>query len=146
MVLLIGAMLLVACDGTVYDTYRHTPTAGWEKNDTLFYDIPPVRSAADYELQLGIRTNNAFPFVAVTLIIDQTVLPSGQTMSDTLDCHLTKENSTQKPNGISYSQYTTVVRRLRLAAKDSLHITVRHDMKRDILPGVSDVGIALSTR
>ena len=24
---------------------------------------------------------------------------------------------------------------------DSIHITVRHDMKREILPGVSDIGV-----
>ena len=61
----------------------------------------------------------------------------------TLDCRLVKTNSTQKTGGISCFEYNTEVRRLRLNANDSMHITVRHDMKRDILPGVSDVGISV---
>ena len=28
-------MILTACDGKVYDTYRHTSLEGWERNDTL---------------------------------------------------------------------------------------------------------------
>ena len=27
---------------------------------------------------------------------------------------------------------------------DSIHVAIRHDMKREILPGVSDIGIKIS--
>lgn len=141
---IVALATLSACDSKVYDTYHHTPLAGWEKNDTLYYDVPRITRAGIYELTLGVRTNNAFPFMAITLIVDQTILPSRQTVSDTLDCQLVKSGGTYKEGGINYYEYTTHVRTLSLAPQDSLHITVRHDMKRDILPGVSDVGIALS--
>ena len=143
--LLIGIvmMILTACDGKVYDTYRHTSLEGWERNDTLCYDVAKMAQAGDYLVELGLRTDYDFPFVAITLIVDQTILPEGTTLRDTLDCRLVKTNSTQKTGGISCFEYNTEVRRLRLNANDSMHITVRHDMKRDILPGVSDVGISV---
>ena len=143
---LLAAAMMAACDGRVYDTYRHTPLSGWEKNDTLYYDTPAVREGGIYDMTLGIRTNNSFPFTAVTLIVDVTTLPSRATWADTLDCRLVKAGSSHRQGGISYYEYTTQVRQAHLAQGDSLHITVRHDMKRDILPGVSDVGIALSKR
>ena len=136
-------MILTACDGRVYDTYRHTSLEGWERNDTLCYDVARMTHGGDYLVQLGLRTDYDFPFVAITLIVDQTILPAGITLRDTLDCRLIKPNSTQKSGGISCFEYNTEVRKLRLNANDSLHITVRHDMKRDILPGVSDVGISI---
>lgn len=136
-------MILTACDGKVYDTYRHTSLEGWERNDTLCYDVAKMAKAGDYLVELGLRTDYDYPFVAITLIVDQTILPEGTTLRDTLDCRLVKPNSTQKTGGISCFEYNTEVRRLRLNANDSMHITVRHDMKRDILPGVSDVGISV---
>jgi len=34
--------ILSACSGsTVYDEYAHTPIAGWEKNDTLSFEVSP---------------------------------------------------------------------------------------------------------
>ena len=141
---IVALVALSACDSKVYDTYRHTPLAGWDKNDTLYYDVPAITRAGTYVLTLGVRTNNTFPFMGLTLIVDQTLLPSRHTVSDTLDCRLVKPGGTYKEGGINYYEYTTPVRTLSLAPQDSLHITVRHDMKRDILPGVSDVGIALS--
>jgi hypothetical protein len=35
------------------------------------------------------------------------------------------------------------VRQLQLQEGDSLHVVVRHNMKREILPGIFDVGIKL---
>lgn len=35
--------ILSACSGsTVYDEYAHTPIAGWEKNDTLSFEVSPL--------------------------------------------------------------------------------------------------------
>ncbi|MGM9701919.1 MAG: gliding motility lipoprotein GldH [Prevotella sp.] len=136
--------ILSACGNKVYDKYRHTQVQGWEKNDTLFYDVPPIVKAGDYDVTLGLRVNNAYPFTGLTLIVEQKVIPGGKVYIDTLDCRLTNKHGIHKQHGISYFQYTQPVRREWLEAADSLHVTVRHDMKRDILPGVSDVGIALT--
>ena len=46
-------MILTACDGKVYDTYRHTSLEGWERNDTLCYDVAKMAQAGDYLVELG---------------------------------------------------------------------------------------------
>ena len=45
---------------------------------------------------------------------------------------------------MSYYQYQVPVNDITLQQGDSLHICVRHDMKREILPGISDVGIKMT--
>ena len=47
--------------------------------------------------------------------------------------------------GVSYYQYDFPLSTLRLEKGDSLALVVRHAMKREILPGISDVGIMLRT-
>ena len=42
---------------------------------------------------------------------------------------------------MSYYQYDFPLSTLRLKEGDSLALVVRHAMKREILPGISDVGI-----
>ena len=136
--------ILSACSGsTVYDEYAHTPIAGWEKNDTLSFAIPPLKDAAMYSAVLGVRTTDAYPFTAITLIVEQEIMPAHRLVTDTVCCNLTDEQGNILGEGISYRQYQFDICKLQLQEGDSLHIVVRHDMKREILPGVADVGIQL---
>ncbi len=137
-------LLCAACTGNkVYHRYDHTSLNGWEKVDTLKFDVPPVAAKGLYATTLGLRINGAFPFMSMTLIVEQTILPANKTVVDTIGCQLMDSGGRVKGTGIGYYQYHFPVSVMKLNSNDSLHITVRHDMKREILPGVSDVGIAL---
>lgn len=137
------ALALAACDSRmVYDRYAHTPTSGWEKNDTLSFGVPPVDAAA-YAATLGLRTTGDYPFTALTLVVEQRVYPGGEVYTDTLHCQLTDRRGNAATRGVSYHQYEFRVRTVALQQGDSIHVRIRHDMKREILPGVSDVGFSL---
>src|SRR3712207_6790400 len=129
--LFILVALLSSCtQGLVYDQYHHTPLAGWEKNDTLFFNVGRMQEAGLYTTDLGLRINGSYPFTGLTLIICQTVWPSRQTKCDTVNCELISSQGTIKGQGLSYYQYNYHVTSLSLQRGDSLHISVRHDMKR----------------
>ena len=144
---IIGLVLTVACGITscdrlpIYSHYEPTPTTGWEKNDTITFGIPPVSEAGYYKEELGLRINEDYPFQRLCLIVQQTVLPSGYRHNDTLNCHLIDKKGTVRGTGINHYQYTFHVNTIRLAEGDSLHICVKHNMKREIMPGVTDIGI-----
>lgn len=145
--LLMAGLLCAACTGNkVYDHYDHTPIAGWEKIDTLKFDVPRLSKSGLYATSMGLRINNAFPFISMTLIVEQTVLPANRTVIDTINCPLMDKNGRVRGKGIAFYQYHFPVSLMTLQQNDSLHITVRHDMKREILPGISDVGIELERR
>ncbi len=145
------AQSLASCkDSLVYDSYSHTPIAGWEKNDTLSFDIPPLAMAGYYQEQLGLRITGAYPFMGLTLIVEQTIYPNEHDKYDkiekvdTIQCALIDNNGVTKGQGISSYQYNFPVNVYRMNANDSLHVTIRHDMKREILPGISDIGFKIS--
>lgn len=139
------ALLLVACnDSTVYSHYRHVPVSGWEKNDDLLFTVPPVKQDGLYSEELGIRIDNTYPFMGLTLIIDQTVFPSLEMRSDTMNCSLIGKDGVVKGKGVSHYQYVFPLATQTLHKGDSLSIVIRHDMKREILPGITDIGMILS--
>lgn len=146
----LGILFIVffsACNGhKVYDTFYHTPLSGWEKNDTLLFDVPRIQEKGNYQSDLALRINNAFPFMKMTLIIEQSVYPHHTVYRDTLNCDLIGSNGIPKGHGISYYEFEFPVAILHLEKGDSLHITVRHDMKREILPGISNIGIQLTKK
>jgi gliding motility-associated lipoprotein GldH len=149
---IIGLMLTVACGLTscdrlpIYSHYEPTPITGWEKNDTICFGIPPVKEAGYYKEELGLRINEDYPFLGLCLIVQQTVLPSGYCHYDTLNCHLIDKKGTIRGTGINHYQYTFHVNTIRLAEGDSLHILVKHNMKREIMPGITDVGMQIEKR
>lgn len=143
--LLVLTLIMMACNpSTVYSHYEHTPMAGWEKNDTLVFDIPPIADSGTYRQEVGLRITNGYPFTGLHLIIEQTNLKTYEQRSDTLNCSLISERGIPQGDGVSQYQYLFPINSQTLDAGTPLRITVRHNMKREILPGITDVGIRIS--
>lgn len=137
--------LLVSCTGRkVYDTYDHTSVSGWDRGEVLSYDVPRMKTAAKYSTMLGLRVSDAYTFQSLTLIVEQTVYPKKTTRRDTINCQIYDSQGTIKGRGISYFQYHYLISETNLQEGDSLHVTVRHDMRREIIPGIADVGIEIA--
>ena len=139
---------LSSCDHqTVYHHYEHVSLGGWEKNDALHFAIPPVRTTGTYSEQLELRIDQTFPFLSLTMIVKQTVfregLPTGATRHYRVIGQLAKSDGTMTGSGISYYQYSFPVTETVLEAGDSLDIEIVHNMKREIMPGITDVGFCL---
>lgn len=142
--LLLTALLITGCTGNVvYDHYDQTPLSGWDKADILSYEVPALADSGWFATNLGLRINNSYPFLSMTLIVSQTVYPSQKTKTDTVACNLRDTKGNIKGQGIIFYQYHVPVTLMRLQKGDSLHVTVHHDMRREILPGISDVGISI---
>ncbi len=133
-------------DNKVYDHYEHTPLAGWEKNDRLSFSVPAAKEDGVYTTDLGLRINATYPFMGLTLIVDHHILPADTTVSDTLHCDLIDTNGNTCGQGVNFYQYQFHVGEIPLHQGDSLQVSVRHDMKREILPGVSDIGLIVERK
>ena len=140
-------MVVVSCTtNTVFDSYAHTPLSGWEKNDTLTFNISPLVVDGAYCESVGVRMTNTFPFTSISLIVEQHVYPKGSVLTDTIKCQITDQRGNFLGSGVSSYQYSFPLRELILSKGDSIHISVRHNMKREILPGVSDVGLKIDLK
>lgn len=137
--------LLSACDNaTVYNEYQHLPESGWEKNDTVVFDIPPMTEDGQYKEEVALRCRDDYPLLDLYLIVEQMLLPSHEQVIDTLFCRIYDENGNANGYGVSTFQYQFHLNTLPMRKGESLRIAIRHDMKREILPGICDIGIRLS--
>lgn len=141
--LFVIALLLTACDSTLYDHYEHASTGGWDRNDVMRFRVPRAQAGAECALTLGLRTDNSYPFMRLTLIVETKHSPSGRVERDTLNPQLIDRNGHATGSGINNHQYELHVRNLSLRAGDRLTVSVRHDMRREVMPGITDVGIIL---
>lgn len=141
------AWLITGCDNnTVINSYQTTPIDGWEKSDTLTFIIPRMKESGAYAAELGVRINSSIPFKSVTMIIDQTVFPSNKTRSDTVVCRFVDNKGKILGHGVNSYQYSFPVANMLLNKGDSLNIKVHHYMRRNDLPGISDIGIKITKR
>lgn len=140
-------VLSTACEHRmVYNHYEHVTAAGWEKTDDISFDVRPVSSCGKYAELVELRINHDYPFTGLTLIVEQTIYPSKVMRCDTLNCQLIDQQGNTIGNGVSQYQYQFPLATLRLAKNDSLHVSIRHDMKREILGGITDVGFCLQVK
>lgn len=142
-VVMTAAVAVSCATDTVYYSYAHTPVAGWEKNDTLTFNIPGMAAPGTYSQQVGLRMTSAFPFTSISLIVEQRIMPWGKVLTDTIKCPITDIRGNFLGDGISSFQYMFPLREVTLNKKDSIHVSIRHNMKREILPGVSDIGLKM---
>lgn len=144
MAVLLVAVGLTACTGgLVYDHYAHTPADGWERGDALTFDVDSLPADGVYDMQLGMRATSDYPFMSVTVIVDTKALPSQPESHDTVVCHLVDDRGNPMGHGVGNYQYEFPVSRRHYRRGDSLHIAVRHDMRRETIGGITDVGISL---
>ena len=128
---------------TVYANYAPIDDTTWEKTDTITFDVPPVKAAGTYQEKLGLRLADDFPFLALSMDIEIQVQPKGILRSSQHKFSVIDQGGNPKGKGLSLQQYTFDLGDLELEEGDSLHISMAHNMKREILPGVVDLGIIL---
>ena len=107
-----------------YSKYTDISIAGWERSDSVIFNIPPLKQTGTYAPTLGVRIDNSF--------------------RDTINCKLYDDKGRLLGNGVSNHLYIYNVEPRHYQQGDSIHIYIRHDMKREILPGITSVGIEFS--
>ena len=70
LILLFIASFHTACDEqTVYHSFQSLPTEGWQRNDTLFFNVSVADSATLYNVSVEVRNRNNYPYQNLPLLI-----------------------------------------------------------------------------
>lgn len=140
-------MLLAACQSnTVYHSYKPVPPIGWAKSDTLVYALPASIPAGNYEVEIGIRYQEPYPYRDIWLEISHNTQDTLTYVTDTLQFFLADEAGNKTGNGPGG------LYQCDLPYKASFHIRMEgnartfriiHIMTDNPLIGISDIGILL---
>jgi len=141
-IMVVACLSLTACrQRAFYYHYEHTPLGGWDRTDTLHFMVPAVSESSLYDIQLGLCTDSYYPYRNISIIAAHRVLPDGQSVRDTITHDVIDESGHPTGTGTSLFQYLFPLTTLQLKEGESLEVSVFHNMRREILPGVSSVGV-----
>ncbi|MBQ0084915.1 MAG: hypothetical protein KBS65_01590 [Prevotella sp.] len=139
---LITTLTLCACtfNGIEYLEYAHTDTSGWLKKDTIF--LPYAKDIkGTYAQSLHLRFVKTYPYQNIQIIVNNKT--GGESKKKVVTCHLTNKNGDYTAKGVDYLEYEYNIDTINIANDDSLLISIWHNHKKDSLPGMSEIGIAL---
>lgn len=145
----VAVCLLSACHtNTQYHVYQPVlGEEGWQKADTVAFDLPPEVPAGTYQLEVGIRHTGAYPYRDIWLSVTQVDGDSLPSHTDTLHIYLADEKGQWQHEGAvgGLFQATYVWDKPVVWGTDSLGRSFRiaHLMRKNPLPGISDVGVRL---
>lgn len=146
LLLLFTAWCITACNQhTVYHSYQSIPYKGWEKSDTLFFQVP-ITDSLPTTLQLfaEVRNGSDYQHQNLYLIISNNLSDSLTIKTDTIEFVLT--DKTGKWIGAGWGSLYQSVKPLGTALTTqpgTYTFKIVHGMKNELLPGINNIGIRI---
>ena len=137
------ALTLTSCNRLmIYSHYESISTEGWERNDSKDFHVA-IREGGTYAESFGLRTTRDYPYTNLSVIVTQQAQPSGIQRADTLNIDITDKEGNELGQGLNYRQIDIALPAIQLEAGDSLFVNIRHYMRRELLPGIADIGFSM---
>lgn len=73
-------VLLTGCENnpTVFHRYQAIPIQGWKRKDTLSFTIPDTLTGNRYELEIGLRHTEMYPYRDLWIALIHPLIPFRQ--------------------------------------------------------------------
>lgn len=145
LVLLFIASLCMACDKqTVYHAFLSLPTEGWQRKDTLSFQVTVPDSATYYNIFIEVRNRSSYPYQNLPLHICYDNPEVQDFKRDTLEIRLADSTGVWLGNGWG-GLYQSSLRAgiVRVGKAGEYRFKITHLLPDELLPGINDVGIKL---
>ncbi len=131
---------------TLFAEYEDVKSAVWESGDAKYFFPPAITEDGEYDISLLLRADRSFPFMNITVAVDETIFPSNENHTNLVCCPLFDKKGNATGKGINLFQYSCPIETRKLSRGDSLVIVVKHGMRREMLPGITNAGIKIEKR
>lgn len=131
-------------DAFFAETQPLDPDDGWTVQDVAEFEWQVTDTLAKYDFFIDLRHDQRYPFSNIYLFVDFT-FPNGRTLRDTLACDLADERGRWLGTGFGnmVDHRIGFRRNTGFPIAGDYAIGIRHGMRLDTLPGMSDVGFRL---
>ena len=139
--MLLWTMLLCNCfNDTVSLQYKHLGQEGWDRSDTLVFDLPEVKAGGEFLPSVLIRTDNLFPYYKLWLCYELELECPKLVLRDTMCVEFASQDVGIVTNGLIVRKYVQDSRSVRLTAGQRGRIRIYHLMMQEVMPGILEVG------
>lgn len=152
-----AVMLVMAAsclwEGTVFYHYHTLPSDGWDRQDTLVYELPELVPNANYGIAVNVRYTTDYPYQGLGVVVRHNLTDSATWKCDTLLCTLFDKQGL--PTGHGTTDFYQVEVKTKTDGKplrvttgttgqESPIVQLLHCMTDDKVVGVRDVGIRVN--
>lgn len=143
--LLLIAGLVIACnEQTVYHSYHSISPRGWNKSDTLLFNVPITDSLKTLRLFAEVRNKGKYLYQDFYLVVSHNLQDSTAFETDTLRFVLVdKEGKWQGRGWGSLFQSALLMKEVVVRYPGNYRFKASQGMKDDTLVGISDIGIKI---
>ncbi len=136
------AVLCSACHrSTLLHQYRDVAAAGWEQSEMLQFTVDSVELGGVYTTDVGVRISNLYPYQRLWLAVDVQLANPDTAFTDTLACTFVNSQGSRPTTGAAGSHYNFHAFEVAMSQGQSAVFTVRHIMRREVLPGILSIGL-----
>lgn len=137
----------VSCgENYVYDHYRSVSVGGWNRADTLDFNVGKI-PAGTYELLVGFRATSEYPYKELGIDVSYSTSPSSKPVHKRVKCVVFDDDGRLLgKNGISSNDFLYNVGTLTVGRSDSIVVSIAHAMNQEIMPGLTQIGLQLEPR
>lgn len=147
-IVLPAILLLAGCTSdTVYHSYQPTAAEGWDRKDTLYFDIPENIQNGHYALEIGIRHTPNYAFQNIWLSVSNNWSDSLHFKTDTIELKLADESGKWLYRGHISNLHQSVhpySSAPDLPRQQTRTLKIVHIMRSNPLKGIQDVGVRLA--
>lgn len=127
----------------IHSSYQPVPTTGWDRNNTLEFNIYIPDSNVSYKTFLLVRTLDSYPYQDLSIAIEYSndSLPS---QTDTLNISLTDERKTKLTKWAGLKQAVLpLIEEKRINHPDTFRFRISSLMDDQYLQGINDIAILM---
>lgn len=138
--------LFTACTGdkTWLHSYKPMSADGWDRRDTICFPLPQAEENVNGILTLGLRITAPVSTQSIVLAVEQSLNAPATYRCDTVCYLLTDVEGDALGRGVNSIQYETQHLPFCLRKGQSGVVRIRHLMTKEIVPGITELGIKVS--
>ena len=142
---LILSYLLVSCGGdVVFEKYYELPSAKWDYDDAINYEVDIKDVSKTYDLYVNIRHTNDYPYSNLWTMLYYAPV-NGQGTQQRMEFKLAQSDGKWLGNGFGSTVTHEIKVRsgMKFEQPGKMIFTIQHDMRVNPVPAVSHVGLRL---
>lgn len=143
-ILSISCFFLSACtDDVLLHSYKSLPAEGWDRRDTVCFDLSQADKDINGTLTLGLRTIAHVGIQDVVLAVEQCFVEPYAYRQDTIRYPLTDAEGNTLVKGVNFRQYETQQLPISMKKGQSGSVRIHHLMRREEISGFTEIGIKI---
>lgn len=143
------AALITSCShsDTLFHSFQQLPRNGWEKGDTIKFDIDSILcdGPTAAEVSIEIRCNRQYPYQKLWIIAENNFTEKDQA-TDTIHFNISNGRGKILGNGMNLYQYTARLKETTIDKGTPYHLHIIHFLRQMHLEGVESIGVKITRK